>query len=390
MSFSLTGNQVRGPLRWWYTIAAPRDVSDDAPLRERERVRIGKLTSLALFIEIIEMGIAGYSTTEDPNKLLPLVYLGIVLSLFVAMLFNRNGKIRIAGVLVVVMIEIGMLLTITGVPNGQFSSFNLPILALFIQPLLIAASIFPIELVFPLAAFHIVCICLALTFMPRTPELIEHMRYEPYTAYGMPITLQVFAALISFIWVRSAREEMHRAETAQELTRLTEELADQILAASGRQEELERNIEIIRRTLVRVSNGDYQQRVPLTQRDLLGPIAQSLNTLINRTRSYREQGQRFEQIDKLLSSLASELRQYRISQRQGQIPVTNSGTGLDLLTVELRNLLQVLPPPSSDTSQLPDTENLKPRRFPRPNPSTPTQHDSTTRATPQRTRFSPF
>ena len=392
MSFSLTGNQVRGPLRWWYNIAAPRDVADDAPLRARERVRIGKLTSLALLIEIIEMGIAGYSTTEDPNKLLPIVYSGIVLSLLIAMIFNRSGKIRIAGVLVVIMIEIGMLLTIVGVPHGQFSSFNLPVFALFIQPLLIAASIFPIELVFPLAAFHIICICLALTFMPKTPELIEHMRYEPYTAYGMPITLQVFAALISFIWVRSAREEMHRAETAQEVTRLTQELADQMLSATDRQEELKHNIEIIRRTLVEVSKGNYQQQIPLTQRDILGPIALSLNTLINHTRSYREQGQRFEQVDKLLSSLASELHQYRTSQRRGQISVTNSGTGLDLLTVELRNLLQTLPPATSSQPQSPETENLPPppRRFIRPGSSTAPEPDTTTRTTPQRTRFSPF
>ncbi len=390
MSFSLTGNQVRGPLRWWYNIAAPRDVADDAPLRERERVRIGKLTSLALFIEIIIMGIASYSTTEDPNKLLLVAYLGIVLSLLIAMMFNRSGKIRIAGVIVVVMIEIGMLLTIVGVPHGQFSSFNLPIFALFIQPLLIAASIFPIELVFPLAAFHIVCICLALTLMPKTPELIEHIRYEPYTAYGMPITLQVFAALVSFIWVRSAREEMHRAETAQEVTRLTQQLADQMLTAAGRQEELERNIEIIRNTLVEVSKGNYQQQVPLTQRDILWPVAFSLNTLINRTRGYREQGQRFEQIDKLLSSLASELRQYRTSRGQSQISVTNSGTGLDLLTVELRNLLQALPADRSIQSQSPDTENLPPRRPLHPGFSAPPEPDTTNRPAPQRTRFSRF
>lgn len=389
MSFSLTGNQIRGPLRWWYNIAAPRDVADDAALKEREHARIGKLTSLALLIELIEMGIAGYSTTEDPNKLLPTAYLGIIISLLIAMIFNRSGKIRIAGVLVVFMIEVGMLFTIWGVPHEQLSSFNLPVFALFIQPLLIAASLFPIGLVFPLAAYHIACICLALTFMPKTAELVEHIQHMPYTAYGIPITLQVVTALISFIWVRSAYEEMHRAETAKEVTRLTQALADQMLASADRQEELERNIEIIRSTLVEVSSGNYQQQVPLTQRDILWPIAFSLNTLINRTRGYRDQGQRFEQIDKLLSSLASELRQYRINQGRGPITVTNSGTGLDLLTVELRNLLQTLPLKSSVQAQLPDTEKLPPRRPSQYSPSTAKESD-TTRPIPQRTRFSNF
>lgn len=386
MSFSLTGNEVRGPLRWWYNIAAPPDVASDAPLKERERAHVGKLTSLALFIELIEMGIAGYSTTEDPNRLLPIAYLGIVTSLLIAMLFNRSGKIKTAGILVVVMIEVGMLLTIFGVPNEQLSSFNLPIFGLFIQPLLIAASLFPIGLVFPLAAYHIVCIVLAITFMPKTTELIQHIQHMPYTAYGIPITLQVITALISFIWVRSAYEEMHRAETAEEVTRLTQALADQMLAAADRQEELERNIGVIHHTLVEVSNGNYQQQVPLTQRDILWPLALSLNTLISRTRSYHEQSKRFEQIDKLLSSLATELRQYRTGQRRGQITVTNSGTGLDLLTIELRNLLQALPPPNPVVQGLPDTESLPPRRPGQLNPSTAAEPD--TRNAPHRTHLS--
>ncbi len=387
MFFSLTGNEAPGVLRWWYNIAAPPDVASDAPLKERERTRIGKLTSLALLIELIEMGIAAYSTTEDPNRLLPIAYLGIVLSLLIAMIFNRSGKTRIASILVVVMIEVGMLLTIIGVPHEQLSSFNLPIFALFIQPLLIAASLFPVELVFPLAAYHIACIFLAITFMPKTAELIGHIQHMPYTAYGIPITLQVITALISFIWVRSAYEEMHRAETAEEVTRLTQALADQMLVAADRQEELERNIEIIHATLIEVSNGSYQQQIPLTQQDILWPLARSLNTLINHTRSYREQSKRFEQIDKLLSSLASELRQHRTGQKHGQITVTNSGTGLDLLTVELRNLLQAITPPAPVAQPLPDTETLsRPKHL---SPSITAEPDTTTtRPAPQRTRFS--
>ncbi len=234
MSFHLTNNEVKGPLRWWYNMSAPPDVPKDAPLKEREHVRIGKITSLALFIELIEMGIAGYSTTEDPNKLMPFAYLGIVAALLLALLCNRQGKIRIAGVLVVVMLECAMLLTILGVPNHQLSSFNLPLFGLFIQPLLIAASLFPVWLIFPLALYHIACICVALTYLPKTPELMQHIHFMPYTAYGIPITLQIITALISFIWVRSAYEEMRRAEKAEEVNRLTQELAEQIIATPGR------------------------------------------------------------------------------------------------------------------------------------------------------------
>ncbi len=341
MPFSLTSNDVRGPLRWWYAIGAPPNVLHDAPLRERERVRIGKVTSLALFIELIEMGIAGFSTREDPNKILAFGYLGIVLALLLALILNRSRRTTFAGVLVVVMLEVAMMLTIFGVPHQQLTSFNLPLFELFIQPLLIAASLFPIWCVFPIAIYHIAFIVLSITFMSKTPDLVEHIRVMPYTAYGIPITVQVFATLISFIWVRSAYEEMRRAETAEEVTRLTQQLAEQMMVAAGRREELERNIEVIRSTLVSLSNGDYQQRVPLTQQDVLWPIALSLNNLLNRVRSFREQSRRFEQINMLLSELASELRQSRTSMKPLQIPVTNTGTAFDALTVELRAWLPV-------------------------------------------------
>jgi hypothetical protein len=353
MPFSLTSNDVRGPLRWWYAIGAPPNVPQDAPLRERERVRIGKVTSLALFIELIEMGIAGFSTREDPNKILAFGYLGIVLALLLALLLNRSRRTTFAGVLVVVMLEIAMGLTIFGVPHQQLTSFNLPLFELFIQPLLIAASLFPIWCVFPIALYHIAFIILSITFMAKTPDLVAHIRVMPYTAYGIPITVQVFATLISFIWVRSAYDELRRAETAQEVTRLTQQLAEQMMVAAGRREELERNIEVIRSALVGISNGNYQQRISLTQQDILWPIALSLNNLLNRVRGFREQSRHFEQIHMLLSELTSELRQSRTSMKPLQIPITNTGTEFDALTVELRAWLPISSHAESNLPPLP-------------------------------------
>lgn len=336
MAFNLTSNEIRGPLRWWYKIGAPPEVPADAPLKAREQVRIGKLISLAIFIELIEMGIAGFSTTEDPNHLLGFAYLGIVAALLLALVLNKWRKTLLAGILVVGMIEAGMVLTILGVPHQQLDSFNLPLFELFIEPLLIAASIFPIWLIFPLALYHIAFTCVAITVMHKTPALIGNIQHMPYTAYGIPITLQVITTLISFVWVSSAHGEMRRAETAEEVTRLTEQIARHLSATAEQQGELDRNIEAIRATLAQVASGDYQQQVPLTQQDMLWPIALSLNTLLNRTRTFREQGQRFELLNKQLYELARELYLHRTGQKNVQLAPTNTGTALDLLTTELR------------------------------------------------------
>lgn len=354
MPFNLTSNEVRGPLRWWYNFGAPPDVPADAPLKAREQARMGKIISLALFIELIEMGIAAYSTTEDPNKMMPFAYLGIVVALFLALFLNRQRKTEIAGILVVGMIEVAMILTIFGIPHQRLDSFNLPLFELFIQPLLIAASIFPIWLVFPLAFYHIAFTCLAITFMAKTPALIENIQHMPYTAYGIPITLQVITTLVSFVWVSSAHGEMRRAETAEEVTRLTQQIADHLTAAAGRQEELEHNIAVIRGTLTNVASGDYQQQVPLTQQDMLWPVALSLNTLLSRTRTFREQGIRFEMLNKHLYALARDLHLYRTGQRNIQIAPGNTGTALDLLTIELRAWLAPASPLATGSRQQPN------------------------------------
>lgn len=342
MAFNLTSNEVRGPLRWWYKIGAPPDVPADAPLKAREQTRIGKLISLAIFIELIEMGIAGFSTGEDPNHTLRFAYLGIVAALLIALFLNKHRKTILAGILVVGMIEAGMVLTIFGVPHQQLDSFNLPLFELFIEPLLIAASIFPIWMIFPLALYHVAFTCLAITFMQKTPALIESIQHMPYTAYGIPITLQVITTLISFVWVSSAHGEMRRAETAEEVTRLTEQIARHLSTTAEQQVELDRNIEAIRATLVQVASGNYHQQVPLTQQDMLWPIALSLNTLLNRTRAFREQGMRFELLNKQLYELARELYLQRTGQRMIQLAPANTGTALDLLTTELRALLFAL------------------------------------------------
>jgi hypothetical protein len=366
MAFNLTSNEVKGPLRWWYKLGAPRNVTADAPLKARERVRIGKIISLALFIELIEIGMAAFSMTEDPNKLLVFAYLGMVGTLLIALLLNKWGKVWIAGILVVGMIEAAMVLTIFGVPHQQLDTFNLPLFALFIQPLLIAASIFPIWLVFPLSLYHIAFTCLAITFMAKTPDLMEHIQLMPYTVYSIPITLQVITALVSFVWVSSAKAEMRRAETAEEVNRLTQQIANQLTESAERQEELERNIEAIRNTLNNVASGNYQQQVPLSSDDLLWPIARTLNTLLGRVRAFREQSTQFEQVNKKLYELTGELYHQRTGQKAGQTPLNDVRATFDLLAAELRIWLPLL------SARIPQ----------QPFPSTPGNYPSLTPSAP--------
>src|SRR5262245_34468572 len=121
-------------LNGWYFLAAPPRVAEDAPLRERERVRLGQLTSNALLIDFIEILIGfGVAFTSQPGILLPLF--GDLVLLIICTVLNRCGKTRISGILIITSIELTMWGDILGrVAQHKLGSFELPLFDFLVQP----------------------------------------------------------------------------------------------------------------------------------------------------------------------------------------------------------------------------------------------------------------
>ncbi len=295
MAFSLTSNDVLQPLRWWYSIGAPTNVPDDAPLVDRERVRLGKLTSLVLFIDLIETGIALTSSLQNPDPVVKFFQMGAILVLIVALWLNRQGRTRVAGILVIFILEQAIAGLFLSMPGGRLTSFYLPLFSLMLEPLLITVSLFPIWIVFPLMFYHISLIICILTFVPKTPELVGYIQTMPFIIYGIPITTQIFASFIAFIWVQSAREEMRRAETEKEVNRLTQKLAEQMSVSAMQSQILEHNLS--------------------------------------------EQQQQFALLNAQMYRLASEIYNIRTGKGPAAFQQLTTGTNLDLLTRELQLLL---------------------------------------------------
>ena len=100
---------------WWYRIAAPPEVPDDAPLRNRMRVRSGKLTSMIILFEIIA-ALVTFIVLIIQNNVFATPIVGIVLiTLIIGMALNRLGKTTTAGVLLIVVEEIGVIASILGI-----------------------------------------------------------------------------------------------------------------------------------------------------------------------------------------------------------------------------------------------------------------------------------
>src|SRR5947209_13120532 len=98
--YSITGLNPHPLIGWWYSIAAPKAPpnAETLPLREREFLRRGKLTSIALLIEFIEMLIAIGAGIQDPNKALLPILFSIITVLIIATALNRFRRLTPAGI----------------------------------------------------------------------------------------------------------------------------------------------------------------------------------------------------------------------------------------------------------------------------------------------------
>jgi hypothetical protein len=202
---------------WWYAIAAPSASSENISVRK------GKFISLVLLIEIIS-SLMDYLEQTTMQLLIPLTI--SVFVLFIGVFLNRIGKTFIAGILVVVTIEIGMSSYIlsSGLIGPGLSPFSLPAFDILVQPALLAVSLFPPRLSLLIGTYNCVFMAATIFFLPKTPEMMYYFSTSPFIVYYMPISTQIFVVLVSTLWANSALREMKRATHAEEVTNLALEM----------------------------------------------------------------------------------------------------------------------------------------------------------------------
>ena len=318
---------------WWYRIAAPPDVPADAPLKKRESVRIGKLTSLVLLIEYIYITIVVGTGLTNNRALLTLLIANYACTT-IGVVLNRLGRTRLSATFAFLTVEIGMILNILNVSAaGGFSSFNLPLLDILAQPELIAVSLFPAWIVLPVAAFNCIFIWGCLTFLPKTAELAHTLSFAAYNAYERPLALQIITALVTFLWVSSAIQEMKRADSAEEVNKLAQDLSRQQQAEVQKKQQLEESIRQILDVHIQVANGNFNARVPLDQNNVLWSIAGSLNNLLARLQRWRQDALRLQHTEMMIQQV---LQDIQLAKKRGEpLRVYKTGTALDPLLAEL-------------------------------------------------------
>nr|MBA2287212.1 hypothetical protein [Ktedonobacteraceae bacterium] len=143
-----------------------------------------------------------------------------------------------------------------------------------------------------------------------------------------------------------------RADRAEVIASLEHAIAEQGQAIVEQKRLLDLGIEQVLQTHVRVSNGDFNARVPLTEESVLWPIAVSLNNLLSRFQRLRyleDEMQKlqpqiqqarmldheFQQMRQEIARVIPVMREARAMQRP--IRARKSGTILDPLLSEIND-----------------------------------------------------
>ncbi|WP_151758030.1 hypothetical protein [Dictyobacter vulcani] len=325
------------PLRWWYRLTAPLPASATATLQQRDLSRRGRLTSATLLIIILLVLAAEPTAIFGQNKSLVFILLIPVAIDIVALIFNKLGKITIAGILVIVGIEVGLILSILGpaLGGGGLTTYVLPQFDLLVQAEFVAVTLLPPRSVFVVFFFNIAFILLSILYLPHTAEFNAVFAANRYDLFLRPITLAAIVAVVTYLWVTNANQAIKRADRAEVVAELERREVERQQQEITLKQQLDQGIQLILQTHVEVSNGNFAARAPLTKENVLWRIGYSLNTLLARLQSSNQAEVELQRVQAETARLVETLRRARAGQ---PVKFNRTGTYLDPLILELMSI----------------------------------------------------
>jgi hypothetical protein len=339
-------DQDRGFLGWWYRLTCPTVSPEIAKsLQGREKIRKARLASLTLLVMCgfiilpIPVGVINNNVQMVVMLLVTLVFYGI------ALLFNRKDNLVLAGLLTILIFNLGLVLFLATFPGG-LNIGTLPTYDLLLEGSLISVAFFRARSVFIVTAINIAIIVGTILLLPKAPDLVAFLHYDTYDVVIRPVILQLFGAFIVYVWVNSAYQAILRADRAEEVADLERREIERQEQEIEQKRQLDYGIDQIMSSLNRVANGERNVKVPLDQNNVLWRVGYSINNLLARIQAFREERAELIRTKQIAAALTEALK-------HGQLPRLDrwTHTCLDGLFVELRKVLDRqkshMGPPSS-------------------------------------------
>lgn len=318
----------RGVLEWWYRLAAPQE-SANSTSSEREMVRAGRLSSIILLIMFC-FGLSLLPTAlNSMNHLFLFIVLFAMLINIGAFVLNRQGRVLLVGIIMVIVVEAAFIAVVLTSPLG-ISTRSLTTFELIVLTELMAVSLLPPRSVFLVMLCNNIFTWTTITFMHHTSDLALSPLSAYYGALATPLVLQIIVAIVTYLWVQGARQAIERAEHVAELERA---IAERDREVAEQKVQLEKGIQQILQTQIQAANGNFEVRAPLARDNVLWQVAHSLNTLLSRLQRASQAENELQRVSKEIGRLIDAIRMARASRRPVQ--VARSATALDPLIQEL-------------------------------------------------------
>jgi hypothetical protein len=326
-----------GWIAWWYRLFAPAPPQGRlATLRERERIRRGRLASIILAVQLIGIELPVIPVVQHaPNGPIVLPWLfGTIALLLCAFFFNRQGMLTVAGILMVVSIEVTIIVKIWTIPGG-ISVFYLPQFDILIQPILIAVALLSPWSAFGVAAFNILFILLSLIMGPHAPDLTQALNTPSQVGdlFAVPIMAQLLTSFFGFLIVSNLLDTIKREDQAEQVALLEHTLANSRKEAEDRNRQLEQGIAAIVAAIREISAGQSHTRIQLPPGHVLSAFTTQLNHLIERYQQTRMADAQLTATTKAINELANEIHQ--ASQLRRPLNLKRNNTPLDPVIVAL-------------------------------------------------------
>ncbi len=318
------------PGEWWFRLSAPQE-PENATFAQRELVRRGRLASLTILVislfTLVPLPITGANV-----GFLVILVATFAVNAFALFVLNRKGHLAAAGWLILIVLEIGFLLSFLSNPQGV-SLILLPAFDLLIEALLVVVAFFRPRSIFVVMSFNILFIAAWLIFGRHSADISHLLLTTPYVLLYPSISLHLFVAIIAYLWVSSATKAISNLDRSEEIVALERREIEQQEEQIALKRQLEEGIQKLQETHVLVANGNFSARAPLGQENVLWRIAYSLNNLLARLERYSLMEREMHKQQAALNMLA----RYIQATKQGIQPVpqlTRTGTAVDSVIVE--------------------------------------------------------
>jgi hypothetical protein len=264
----------------------------------------------------------------------------VILVILFACLINRRGWTVVAGTMVVGVLELVFFSFVLNRPGGQLSSYALPFFDTLVFGVLFAALLLPEGAPFIVSLINSVFIVGAVLLLPRTDELNKILQVTPIAdAAGRPILVQVISSIVCYVWARSSRGALERADRATTIAVLEHSLVQQGREVAHQKQQLELSLRQIVEAYTRAANGDLSARVPTPQDYSLWEMVGLLNNALARLQRLQRSETELQQIKRAVSYLSETMRQ------SGGKPIAwpETGTIFDAIAAQYNALAQATP-----------------------------------------------